>query len=134
MDPSNDQTAGTQVPVEGQVPVPAVPELDTQATANPGSPPITPGQVPASQMPQLAPMTTIPLPVPATKSQPATTVNQTSGFQVADDKDVIEPEWVHKAKAIVGSTSDDPYKQSEELTILKADYMQKRYNKIVKLK
>jgi hypothetical protein len=83
--------------------------------------------------------TTIPLPLPATPTAAiappqASPVNPTAGLQVADDKDVIEPEWVHKAKAIVLTTRDDPYKQSEELTAFKADYMQKRYNKTVKLK
>ena len=86
----------------------------------------------------VVPMTTIPLPLSKTASpagsQVATGVSQVGSLQVADDKDVIEPEWVHKAKAIVNSTIDDPYKQSEDLTVLKADYMQKRYNKIVKLK
>ena len=70
-------------------------------------------------------------PIPLTT--PGASVNQAS-YQVADDKDVIEPEWVHKVKSIVTSTADDPYKQSEDLTALKADYMQKRYNKIIKLK
>jgi hypothetical protein len=86
-------------------------------------------------------LTIIPLPPPTaspsanhTQAATANQVVQAAGFQVADDKDVIEPEWVHKAKAIVLTTSDDPYKQSEELTVFKADYMQKRYNKTVKLK
>lgn len=51
----------------------------------------------------------------------------------ADDNDLIEKEWVDGAKRIVESTRDDPYKQSEELTVLKADYMKKRYNKTIKL-
>ena len=66
--------------------------------------------------------------------QVASGVSQAIDLQIADDKDVIEPEGVRKANAIVNSTVDDPYKQSEDLTVLKADYMQKRYNKIVKLK
>lgn len=51
----------------------------------------------------------------------------------ADDGDLIEKEWVNKAKKIVNSTRDDPYAQSRELTLFKADYLQKRYNKIIKL-
>jgi len=134
MDPSNDQTAGIQAPVEGQALGSPLPQLDPQALANPASSTVS-GQIASSQTPQVAPMTTIPLPLPSS-AQPQTTTltNQAAALQVADDKDVIEPEWVHKAKAIVNSSRDDPYKQSEELTILKADYMQKRYNKIVKLK
>lgn len=104
MNPSNNQTAGTPVPAP----------IDGQA-----------------------PLTTIPLPMPAVASQTQaapSTSSQTAGFQVADDKDVIEPEWVHKAKMIVAQTIEDPYKRSEELTVFKANYMQKRYNKTVKLK
>lgn len=52
---------------------------------------------------------------------------------VVDDADLIEKEWVNKAKEIVAMTRDDPYKQSEELTVFKADYMKKRYDKHIKL-
>lgn len=51
----------------------------------------------------------------------------------ADDGDLIEKEWVDKAKKIVESFREDPYRQSKELTLFKADYMQKRYNKTIKL-
>ena len=52
---------------------------------------------------------------------------------VADDQDLIEKEWVAKAKQIVEKTRDDPYQQSQNLTVFKNDYMQKRYNKTIKL-
>lgn len=52
---------------------------------------------------------------------------------VKDDGDLIEKEWVDKAKKIVETNSHDPYKQSEELTVFKADYMKKRYNKNIKV-
>ncbi|HVA11602.1 MAG TPA: hypothetical protein VNG32_05590 [Candidatus Dormibacteraeota bacterium] len=138
MNPSNNnQTAGTPAPVAGKVPVIPLPELDSGNAANLAAPG-TSGQITGEQAPQIVPMTTIPLPLPKTASptgpQVTTGVSQATALQVADDKDVIEPEWVHKANAIVNSTIDDPYKQSEDLTVLKADYMQKRYNKIVKLK
>jgi hypothetical protein len=133
MNPSNNQSVGIPTPVEGQALVSSVSELDPKATSIPATP-VASGQMPAAQPLPIVPMTTVPLPRTATNHPQNTTVSQTTGFQVADDKDIIEPEWVQKAKAIVNSTSDDPYKQSEELTVLKADYMQKRYNKIVKLK
>lgn len=54
---------------------------------------------------------------------------------IADDGgDLIEKEWVNRAKQIVGRTRDDPYKQSEELTVLRADYMKKHFNKTIELK
>jgi hypothetical protein len=58
---------------------------------------------------------------------------QVSVPTVADDQDLIEKEWVSKAKQIVEKTRSDPYQQSQELTAFKSDYMQKRYNKIMKL-
>lgn len=51
----------------------------------------------------------------------------------AADTDLIEKEWVLKAKQIVDHTSDDPYTQQMEIGRVKADYMKKRYNKDIKL-
>lgn len=47
----------------------------------------------------------------------------------AADADLIEKEWVLKAKQIVEHTAEDPFSQQEELSKMKADYMKKRYNK-----
>lgn len=52
---------------------------------------------------------------------------------IADDADLIEKEWVLKAKEIVARTSNDPYEQNREVEKMKADYMKKRYNKDVKV-
>ena len=60
-----------------------------------------------------------------------TTQNLTS--TIVDDDDLIEKEWVNKAKQIVERNRDDPYRQSEELTVFRADYMKKRYDKSIKL-
>lgn len=48
---------------------------------------------------------------------------------IADDNDLIEKEWVDKAKQIVEKTKDDPHKQNREINKFKADYMKKRYGK-----
>lgn len=86
---------------------------------------------------QAAPLS-IPLPitpkVPQSTSQTddSNTTNPAS-LQIADEKDLIEKEWVNKAKAIVERTRNDPYKQSEDLTLLKADYMKKQFNKTIKV-
>ena len=84
-----------------------------------------------------SPLSPIPLPLPqADPNNMSSSVQGVSsnGFQVADDKDIIEPEWVNRAKQIVASNREDPFAQSEALTEFKADYMQKRYNKVIKLK
>ncbi len=50
----------------------------------------------------------------------------------ADDSDLIEQEWVNKAKAIVERTKTDPHIQNQEINKIKADYIKKRYNREVK--
>lgn len=51
----------------------------------------------------------------------------------AEDADLIEKEWVLRAKALVAKTKDDPHQQNKELNLYKADYIKKRYNKDVKV-
>lgn len=50
----------------------------------------------------------------------------------AEDTDLIEKEWVDRAKEIVEHTRDNPYEQQNALTKMKTDYMKKRYNRDVK--
>lgn len=52
---------------------------------------------------------------------------------MADDADLIEKEWVIRAKAIVERTKDDPHSQNREMNKVKADYLKKRYNKDLKI-
>lgn len=52
---------------------------------------------------------------------------------LASDDEVIEKEWVDKAKKIVDQTKNDPYQQEKEVSKLQADYLKKRYGKDVKL-
>jgi hypothetical protein len=56
-----------------------------------------------------------------------------AGPAIADDVDVIEKEWVDKAKTIVDTHRHDPYNQEKEASKLQADYLKKRYGKDVKL-
>lgn len=51
----------------------------------------------------------------------------------AEETDLIEKEWVDRAKQIVATTQDDPYKQKNEISKAKADYIQKRFNKTIKV-
>lgn len=48
---------------------------------------------------------------------------------VANDDDLIEREWVDKAKKIILQTKDDPYRREQEVGKLQADYLLKRYGK-----
>ena len=51
----------------------------------------------------------------------------------AEDSDLIEKEWVERAKEIVEHTRDNPYEQQKALSLMKADYMKKRYNRDIKV-
>lgn len=113
----NDQST----PVEPGNVLPAVqqPEPDNTATSPPALPPPTSvseddfdGVVPAGQtMPVGSALVSVP--------------------DAAADTDLIEKEWVDKAKQIVEHTAEDPFTQQQELSKMKVDYMKKRYNKDV---
>lgn len=51
----------------------------------------------------------------------------------ADDVDVIEKEWVNRAKKIIQQTKNDPYQQEHEVSKMQADYLEKRFGVQVKL-
>lgn len=48
---------------------------------------------------------------------------------VANDDDLIEKEWVDKAKKIVADTQDDPHKRKHEVGKLQVDYLKKRFGR-----
>jgi hypothetical protein len=86
---------------------------------------------PAAQATQTQPL----VPPPATPTATGATTQQSSHANpvLAEDVDLIEKEWVDKAKAIVNHTKDDPYRQNHEINKMKADYIKKRYNKDVQV-
>ena len=66
---------------------------------------------------------------PAQTHDPATAATD---HLKAGDADLIEKEWVAKAKEIVARTHGDPYVQNKEINKIKAQYIKKRYNKDIK--
>ena len=48
---------------------------------------------------------------------------------VANDDDLIEKEWVDKAKKIVADTQNNPHKRDEEVNKLQVDYLKKRFGR-----
>ena len=48
---------------------------------------------------------------------------------VAADDEVIEKEWVDKAKQIIAQTKDDPHARTSKVNQLQRDYLKKRYGK-----
>ena len=69
----------------------------------------------------------------ASQSTVATPTTEGENPQIADDVDVIEKEWVEKAKKIVSSSKSDPHQLEKEVSKLQADYLMKRYNIQIKL-
>jgi hypothetical protein len=47
----------------------------------------------------------------------------------AADDDLIEKEWVDKAKRIIAETKDDPYRREAEVNKLQIEYIRKRYGR-----
>jgi hypothetical protein len=138
MNPASNEAAGMQLPppIEqahaAEAPVEVGQKMHEKSATSGPELAVSPSAS-AMPIPAIIPLPTV-TPIPNSASQiDATNTTQISGAQIADDGDLIEKEWVVKAKAIVEHNREDPYKQSEELTVFKADYMQKRYNKIIKL-
>lgn len=50
---------------------------------------------------------------------------------VAGDDDLIEKEWVDKAKKILAETKDDPYRREREISKLQIEYIKKRYGRVI---
>lgn len=94
-----------------------------------------PAPLPAAAQPEL------PQPMPPLPQQPSAAVPPQSppaaassaAPAIADDGDLIEKEWVEQVKRIVAKTANDPYLQNQQLTQLRAEYLQKRYGKDVKV-
>lgn len=70
---------------------------------------------------------------PVTNNDPVA-ADPSTGVQgpvTAADEDVIEKEWVDKAKEIIQATKDDPYERTNQVSQLQRDYLKKRYGKDV---
>ncbi len=114
-----------QQPVNGLPPVSqAVPATNSQpidASVLPGLSPA--GPVADDKMSAINPSPVAGQPQKHSPHAPAT----------AEDVDLIEKEWVVKAKQIINSTSGNPNQQSSEISRFKADYLKTRYSKDLKV-
>ena len=70
-------------------------------------------------------------PVVPAQAQPGTTAISTTMPLVAADEDLIEKEWVDKAKEIIEQTQGDPHARTQKVNELQRDYLKKRYGKVV---
>lgn len=122
-------------PVSEQLP--AMPKKGKEADPQAPEKAISAPEKSAATAPPIAmpaiPLPTLPVtPTTTSKSDVKPTAKSTTPT-LLNDTDLIEKEWVDKAKQIVERTRDDPHQQSEELTGLKADYMKTHYDKTIKL-
>src|SRR5437868_5134886 len=121
----------------GELPRPQYERAPAEPTQEPGS---APHELAREQAPEQgaslppAPMAAQPataLPqIPAAPAAPSQGMAPTDNTalqtpQIADDADLIEKEWVTKAKQIVEQTKNDPYLQTKEMNKMKADYLKK---------
>jgi hypothetical protein len=137
MDPQTNEQSGLKLPAPMSEKAPVMGNPNNAPAAAEMAPIGAEMQPSGATLPAAMP-TTIPLPTPPTLPQTAapavaTTTTTSDTPAIADDGDLIEKEWVVKAKKIVEATRDDPHLQSQQLTEVKVDYLQKRYNKSVKL-
>lgn len=107
---ANPELAGERSPEREQ----NMKAVDRQTT------PPMPAPAVAAPMPAVVPM---PMPQPA--DDPA------ANPAIAGDDDLIEKEWVDKAKKIIAETKDDPYRREQEVNRLQADYLYKRYGRVI---
>jgi Txe/YoeB family toxin of Txe-Axe toxin-antitoxin module len=80
-----------------------------------------------TQAPVLPPVVVPPAVTPA--SDDSATAASDDMPVVANDDDLIEREWVDKAKKIITETKDDPYRREQEVGKLQAEYLRKRYGR-----
>lgn len=118
------QVPQTAVPGQSDI-LPAVQSPASGATPQPLAPPDPP---PHSAAPNPVP----PAPTGAAMPIPGMTEEKQEELD-ADDNDLIEKEWVERAKSVIEKTKSDPHQQNKELNRFKADYVKKRYNKELKV-
>lgn len=72
------------------------------------------------------------LPTPAIGGQDDASASSSAAdasLMTAADEDLIEKEWVDKAKKIISETKDDPYRREQEVGKLQIEYIRKRYGR-----
>ena len=138
MNPSSNENPGLNLPapVSEQLPQQGAPNTDPGATngfeAGLNEQPAqanTPGVLPTPSYP-------LPLPTPdpiAQLNDDTSTTSSVAG-NTTHDSDLIDKHIVDRAKAIIEKTKDDPFKQTEEITVFKADHLYKNYNRQIKTK
>lgn len=130
--PHGSPEMGPTLPYSPEMP-PAQQRERQGTTERPASQELQPGA--DASAPAAPPMPIVPLPTAQpVSSAPGTQQAADDGNPVvAADDDLIEKEWVEKAKRVISETKHDPFAQEKAVSRLQADYLQKRYGKVIKL-
>lgn len=116
---------------------PQAPESESRQEQTAEAPPARPEQ--AGKQPKQPALPAVPddiptvdQPVIAAPPQDLTAAGPADPKAIAADTERIEREWVDKVKNIIAHTQDDPHLQKEQMSKVKAEYIQKRFNKTIK--
>lgn len=71
----------------------------------------------------------LPSPIVLTDQSSVVAPAGAAGPTIAADEDLIEKEWVDRAKKIVAETQNDPHQREEAINQLQRDYLKKRYGR-----
>jgi hypothetical protein len=112
-----------------QAPMPPTPETGIEAGAERMEQRSEAAPAAVNSMPALPPLQVAPAPTPVVAVDDTSAPVVDDSPIVAGDDDLIEKEWVDKAKKIIMQTKDDPYRREQEVNKLQADYLRKRYGK-----
>jgi hypothetical protein len=110
------------------IPQPPTPEVGIQSDGERMEQRAEAAPAAVNAMPALPPLQVVPAPTPVV-DETTTSLTDDDTPIVANDDDLIEKEWVDKAKKIIMQTKDDPYLREQEVNKLQADYLRKRYGK-----
>ena len=69
------------------------------------------------------------LPTPVLTTQDDSQGDDGATPLAAGDDDLIEKEWVDRAKKIIAETKDDPYRREKEISKLQVEYIRRRYGR-----
>jgi hypothetical protein len=107
--------------LDGAVEAPtAAPETVGKRSSQPALPTV-PDDVPVADQPA----------IPAAQAQADDHAAATTQA-VIPDSEHIERSWIDKTRAVISQAREDPYIQKNEVSKIKAEYIQKRFNKEIK--
>lgn len=125
--PERSPEAAPNLPTPETTPDFPLPSPERGSSSVPERAPEHAAQSQASLSAQPIPIT-LPAPVPVSDDAGVSAATDDTPA-VAADEDLIEKEWVDKAKQIISETRDDPAARERQVGKLQSDYLKKRYGK-----